>query len=55
MTQAEEIVYREGHKAAQDLSVEKDDNPYTDAGLRAAWEKGFNEGRVDYLDSKRYF
>ena len=55
MTQSEEIAYNEGGKAGADLSRVEDSNPYTDEGLRAAWAKGFHEGRVSYLDGQRYF
>lgn len=55
MTQAEEIAYQAGAKVGADLDAKETDNPYQDKGLRDAWAKGFHEGRVNYLDSQRYF
>ena len=62
MTQAEEMAYWNGYhhgRKADDGFLEKapkkTDNPYKDDGLREAWDKGFSEGRIEYLESQRYF
>lgn len=62
MTQAEEIAYVQGYRAGElaghtDRDAERDErsNPYRDQALRDAWVKGFDNGIMNYLDSKRYY
>lgn len=54
MTQAEEVAYHQGYAAGSE-GGSKYDYPYSNAGLKAAWEDGFEEGNWQALDRLRYF
>lgn len=54
MTQAEEIVWRQGFDHAVG-GGSKYDCTYSDAGLREAWEDGWEEGNFQALDRMRWF